>query len=515
VIPVVSARSVGKTFSGRTVLRGVDLDILPGEIHGLVGQNGSGKSTFIKILSGFHAPDPGARLLVRGEPVSLPLSVNDPGKLGMSFVHQDLGLFEAGSVVENMRVGRYDTGFAWHISWRRERHRVQESLARFGLKLDPDTPISSLTDVQRAMVAIIRALDQAGAGKHGLLVLDEPTSYLPRDTVEHLFDTIRQVAALGFGVLFVTHRLEEVRAITDRVTILRDGAVVETARTSTLSQRDLVARILGFSLEQLYPSPHEAEGEVVFEASHISGSTVDDFSLKVRRGEIVGLTGLLGMGHELVPYLLFGAERATHGQLDVHGQRYDLRDMTPRKAMDAGLALLPANRLRDGGVVAATARENMTLSTLTHYFSGGLLRYRREETEARTLMREFDVRPPEPNDEFSTFSGGNQQKMLIAKWFATQPRALLLHEPTIGVDVGAKRQIFRLIRDAAQRGTAAVIASIEYDDLAHLCDRVIVFRHGRAVSELHGSELTLERILERSFIDVPITSSTLGDQSEP
>jgi len=512
--PVVSARNVSKTFAGRTVLRGMDLDILPGEIHGLVGQNGSGKSTFIKILSGFHSPDPGASLHVRGQPVSLPLSPDDPGKLGMSFVHQDLGLFEAGSILENMLISRYRTGLGWRISWRRERQRVRESLSRFGLLLDPDTPISSLTDIQRAMVAIIRALDRIGGDRGGLLVLDEPTSYLPRDTVEHLFDTIRQVAALGFGVLFVTHRLEEVLVLTHRVTVLRDGAVVDTADTSSLSQRDLIARILGFSLEQLYPSPHDAEGAVALEARGITGSDVRDFSFRVRRGEILGLTGLLGMGHDQVPYLLFGAERAASGRLAVRGQQCDLRDMTPRRAMDAGLALLPANRLRDGGVPAATARENMTLSTLGKYVSRGLLHHRREESEARRLMRDFDVRPPEPNNEFSTFSGGNQQKMLIAKWFATRPRALLLHEPTIGVDVGAKRQIFKLIRDAAQQGTAVLIASVEYEDLAHLCDRVIVFRHGRATSELYGADLTVERILEQSFIDVPVGTSTTGDRSE-
>jgi ribose transport system ATP-binding protein len=502
-VPILAARNFGKTFAGRTVLRKMDLDIFPGEVHGLVGQNGSGKSTFVKILSGFHPPDPGASLLVRGHPVQLPLSESDPAKLGMSFVHQDLPLFEAGSILENLLVGRYETGFGWRISWRRERRRVRELLKGFNLDLDPDTPVSSLADVERVMIAVIRALDRITGGGEGVLVLDEPTSYLPRDAVERLFATIRRIARLSFGVLLVTHRLEEILAITDRVTILRDGRVVGSLPTPELTQRDLVSRILGFSLEQLYPTPHESASEVVLAVENLAGSGVNDCSFEVRRGEILGLTGLLGMGQESVPYLLFGAERAAAGTLSIGGRRDDLRGMTPDRAIHAGLALLPANRLRDGGVGSASLVENITLPTLDRYVSAGILRHRREVNAVRRMLTDFEIQPAAPESEFATFSGGNQQKALVARWFATHPEALLLHEPTIGVDIGARRQIFRHIRDAAQRGTAILVASVEYEDLAHLCDRVLVFRHGRVVSELSGNELTVERILEQSSLDDP------------
>jgi ribose transport system ATP-binding protein len=496
-IPILSARNFGKTFAGRTVLRSVDLDVWPGEIHGLVGQNGSGKSTFIKILSAYHPPDPGASLVIQGERVPLPLAPGDPARLGLAFVHQDLGLFEAGSVLENLRVGRYETGFGWRISWRREREAARRALERFGVDIDPRAPVSSLSDIERALVAIVRALDQLGSASSGVLVLDEPTAYLPKDSVDALFEAIRRIAAAGFGIIFVSHRLAEVRAVSHRVTILRNGEVVGTAETSSLNERDLIAGILGFSLEELYPEVERSESDIALQIRGLSSPSVHSFSLDVRRGEIVGLTGLLGMGHEDVPYLLFGATRATSGTLVIQGRPHEISGLTPQRSMALGLALLPGNRLRDGGVPTATATENMTLATLDRYVVGGFLRRRRELAAVAESMSRFQVQPGEPDRQFATFSGGNQQKILVAKWFATKPQLLLLHEPAHGVDVGAKRQIFQHIRDAAARGTAILISSVEYEDLAHLCDRVCVFQQGCVVSELEGGELTYERILEQ------------------
>jgi len=498
--PVLSARGFSKTFSGRTVLRGLDLDILPGEVHGLLGQNGSGKSTFIKILAGFHAPDDGARLEVAGRPVSLPLDPREPHLLGLSFVHQDLGLVPEMTVVENLRVGSYETGFGWRIRWRRERQRVREALRQFGLgHVSPDAEVGSLREVERALVAIVRALERLKAQTRGVLVLDEPTAYLPRDGVERLFAAVRTVAAAGFGVLFVTHRLEEVRALTDRVTILRDGQHVGTAATASLSERDLIERILGRSLGELYPNPHQVRGEVALSVRGVTGETVRGFSLDLHRGEVVGLTGLLGMGQEQVPHLVFGSQRARAGEVTVGGRTHDLSRLAPRRAIDLGVALLPANRLREGAAQQATVAENVTLPTLGAYFSRGLLRHRRERRAVAARLREFQVVPPEPGRVFAKLSGGNQQKALLAKWFATRPQVFLLHEPTQGVDIGAKQQIFGQIRDLAEAGGAVMIASVEYEDLAHLCDRVLVFRDGEVVAELRGDDLTEDRIVEQCF----------------
>jgi len=496
----LSARNVSKTFSGRTVLRALDLDLLPGEVHGLLGQNGSGKSTFIKILSGYHTPDDGAALTVAGKQLALPLDPREPHLLGLSFVHQDLGLVPEMTVLENLRVGSYETGLGWRIHWRRERQRVREALGRFGLEdISPDAEIGGLRDVERAMVAIVRALERLKGLTQGVLVLDEPTAYLPRDGVERLFDAVRNVAAAGIGVLFVTHRLEEVRGFTDRVTVLRDGVRVETAETASLSERELIERILGRSLGELYPNPHEMRGERALSARDVSGKLVRSFSIDLHRGEIVGLTGLLGMGQEQVPHLLFGSERARAGTISLRGREYDLRRMSPRRAITAGVALLPANRLREGAAQSATVTENFTLPTLSTYFSRGVLRHKRERRAVATGLHEFQVVPPEPDRVFAKFSGGNQQKALLAKWFATRPEVFLLHEPTQGVDIGAKKQIFGQIRDLAEAGGAVILASVEYEDLAHLCDRVLVFRDGDVVAELRRPDLTEERIVEQCF----------------
>jgi ribose transport system ATP-binding protein len=511
--PIVEARGFSKTFGGRTVLRDAAITIRPGEIRGLVGQNGSGKSTFIKILSGYHAPDRGATLEVRGKPVDLPLDPGQPERLGLSFVHQDLGLFQSGSVLENLLVGRYETRPGWRISWRHETRRACRLLETFGLGFDPATPLSELTEVERAIVAIARAMSGLGSGG-GLLVLDEPSARLPRDTVSTFFRAVRDVAARGVGVLFVSHRLEEVLDLTDTVTVLRDGVVVADRRTTEMNEGDLVDTILGFSLEKLYPEPHHPGREVAMTVTGLTGPVVDGLSTTVHRGEILGLTGLLGMGHDLVPHLLFGSIPATGGTIEIGGVTREAAEMTPRSAIAAGLALLPANRLREGGVGMASVAENMTLAILGEFHVGGVLRHRREERSVEQLMGDFGIQPAAPRQALGTLSGGNQQKALVAKWFATQPRLMLLDEPTHGVDVGAKKQIFQHLRDAAEAGTGILVASVEAEDLAQVCDRVLVFRHGRVVGELSGSELSAARIRQQTLVGHDSGDVATGQASE-
>lgn len=511
---ILSATKVSKSFAGRTVLRDLDLDVSPGEVHGFVGQNGSGKSTFIKILAGFHAPDPGGQLAVRGQDVSLPLLPGQPRALGISFVHQDLGLAPSMTVLDNLRVGRYESRFGWRIPWSRERQRVRAALAEFGLTVEPDAPISSLSEVESAMVAIIRALEELETVERGLLVLDEPTAYLPRDGVNRLFDGVRRVAAKGFGVLFVSHRLDEIRALTDRVTVLRDGERVLAANTADLTEDALIENILGRRPGSLYPSGKVERRSTSLRVDRLTADHVKDVSFEVGAGETIGLTGLLGMGFEQVPYLLFGAQQADTGTLSVNGTSLSLRSLTPRKAIESGLALVPANRQRYGGVAAATVTENLTLPTVGDFFRRGLLRRGREQAAVQGILDDYDVRPPEPRRSFSTLSGGNQQKVLVAKWFRAQPSVLLLHEPTQGVDVGARIQIFQRIHEAARDGKAVVIASSEYDDLAHLCDRVYVFRDARIVAVLSGPNLTEDRIVEYAFRDAAWATEGNGGVGE-
>jgi ribose transport system ATP-binding protein len=357
--PLLRVRDLTKSFGGPNVLSRVDLDILPGEVHALIGQNGSGKSTLIKILSGYHAPDAGT-VFVRGQQVRLPFRPGEAHRFGLAFLHQDLSLVESMTVLENLRVGHYETTRYGRLRWRRERERVRQLLREMNLDLAPDTPIRDVPQAERALIAFTRALQ--GIDQRGVLVLDEPTAYLPAPSVQRLFQAIREVARQGSAVLLVSHRLEEVMAISDRVSVLRDGQLVGTVRTTSVSEEQLVRMLLGRELGQLYPERVGHEGEMVLSVSGLSGSIAKDLTFSVRRGEIVGITGLVGMGHDEVPYLIFGARPASAGQVTIGDQTFT--HMSPAALRRAGVALLPADRQRASGVPQASVLENVTLPTV-------------------------------------------------------------------------------------------------------------------------------------------------------
>jgi ribose transport system ATP-binding protein len=302
------------------------------------------------------------------------------------------------------------------------------------------------------------------------------------------------------GVLFVSHRLDEVRAITDRVSILRDGRLVQTSATNEISERELISAMLGRSLDDLYPDADSDVGDVVLRVRGLSSPSIRPIDLELRRGEVLGLTGLLGMGQEKLPYLLFGAEPATGGSLQIKERTIDVRELSPSVAIAQGFSLLPADRNRESSVGVASVAENVSLPRIRDFFRGWRLDRRAERRRVAALLRDFEVRPADPGRLFRTLSGGNQQKALLAKWFQTQPRVLLLHEPTQGVDVGARSQIFSQIREASRLGCSVVIASTEYEDLAHVCDRVLVFRDGAVRATLSGDSLSSARIVSACYV---------------
>ena len=499
--PVLRARDVRKTFFGRRVLNIASIEIMPGEIHALIGQNGSGKSTFLKILSGYYEPEHGAELDIDGRAVGLPLTPARVRELGLAFVHQDLALIESGSVTENVRLGRYESRFAGFVNWRKENRLVAKLLRDAGIEgVLPDEPIRNLRPMDRARVAIVRAIEQVRSGDGGrLIVLDEPTAHLAREDVERFFATIREIASTGISVLIVTHRLEEVKEIADTVTVLRGGDAVLQGRARDHSMEDLAFNMLGFAPGELYPASEwqrDANDEAVaLRVETVRGALVRRASFDVEHGETVGLTGLAGMGWESIPGLLFGVEPASDGSVFIRGRRHDLRGWSPSAAMSAGLALVPGDRLHDGGIQTASVRENLTMPTLGRYVEHGVLRASVEKRHSREILEAFDVNPAQPERMFGTLSGGNQQKAILGKWFETKPAVLLLHEPVQGVDVGAKRAIYRRIRRASDDGTAVVIASAEVEDLVHLCDRVFVFRDGVVHGVFAEDSLTYERVM--------------------
>jgi ribose transport system ATP-binding protein len=501
--PALDISGLSKSFSGVPVLTDVALRVERGEIHGLIGQNGSGKSTLIKVLAGYHEPDPGAATLVDGERVRGRIDASRGASLGIAFIHQDLALIPSASILDNVRIQHFTTGLGGRIRWSQERRTVAGYLTAVGLGASPGVKVGELSVTEQALVAIARGLSDLDAlrANHsgGLLVLDEPTAYLPRDGVERLFKSLRGLAARGTSVLLVSHRLDEILEVTDRVSVLRDGRLVDTVTTTDTTQARLIELMLGQPLGSLYPDHADGAAERAMNVEGLRGILIKELSFAIRPGEIIGFTGLPGMGSEELPYLLGGAVRPRSGRLSVGGRTIDLARLTPRAAIRAGIHLLPADRQARGGALALSVQENLSIPFLQQHSVRGVLRSRREAQQVASVLRQYQVRPSDPARTLGTLSGGNQQKALIGKWLQTRPELFVLHEPTQGVDIGSKKEIFAQLAQLAAAGTGTVVASVEHEDLAHICDRVYVMRGGRVHRELRGSQLTTGRLLEAVY----------------
>jgi ribose transport system ATP-binding protein len=500
--PVLAARHFSKRFGGTLALDDVELTIDGGTVHGLVGHNGSGKSTFIKILAGYHAPEQGAELTIDGRPVRLPLAPGLFRSLGMAFVHQDPGLVGSLSVVENLRIGAIAQGRLRRIAWRDEERSCEALLAEFGVTCDPRAAVETLRPWQRPMLAIIRAVDETRrllreTGQHrGLLVLDEPTANLADSNVGQLFDVVRRVQASGFGVLFVSHDLDEVLSVTDHVTVLRDGCVAGSGATADFSRNDLVRLIVGHDIQPTaQPASQPVPRTDHLTAVHdLSGAGVRDVALSIAPGEIVGASGLIGSGFAELGPLLIGALPARTGRLRIGTTDLDLTTITPAAAIAAGICYVPGDRLREGCIGELTVVENVGLPILHRFFRFGWLHRRALASHARAQITRFGVRPADPTLPLEVLSGGNQQKVLLAKWLQLAPRLLILQEPTQGVDVGAREQIFAIIRDFVVRGSSVLCLSGDHEQLELLCSRVLIFRRGRVACTLAGPDVTKDRI---------------------
>jgi ribose transport system ATP-binding protein len=484
---------VSKTFAGVTVLSDVSLELAPGEVRALVGQNGSGKSTLVKVLTGYHAPDEGARLRFWGEELAFPLG--SPQEHGIAVIHQDLALVESMTVLENFGISsRYGAGRGHPVSWSAEQDRCRELCERFEVKLSPDVLVAELDPSERAMLAIIRAVRQLeDGGTRQLFILDEPTTYLTSHAAEQVTDLIRRVADAGAAALFVSHRLAEVTRISDQISVLRDGHLVDTVVAKDATEASLLELMLGRSIGDFYPPKlSERPGETVLTVDSMVGEQIEDTSFVVRRGEILGITGLVGMGQDELPYLIVDRHRRHGGTASV-ADGHEIN--SPAEAIAAGVALVPANRQRESIWIDATATENMTIASLGEYVRGGRIRYAEETADVLGLMQRFQVMPTAPSRPVGTFSGGNQQKIVLAKWLKLGPSVLLLHEPTQGVDAGARKSVLEMVCDSARNGAGVIIFSADYEQLDHLCQRVLVLRHGNIAHSLSGAEVSEANIV--------------------
>jgi ribose transport system ATP-binding protein len=510
--PVEALRleNVSKRFGGVAAVDSVSLSVKGGEILGLIGQNGSGKSTLVKILGGYHAPEPGARAWIWGRPLEWP--IRSPRHHGIAIIHQDLGLVDNMSVLENLSVvSAFGTrasassgklvrvspaSAVLRINWPRERARARELLSRYGVEVDPDQLAGTLSPAERAMVAILRALRQLSEHTEShLFILDEPTAYLTHSEVNQVIALMRSVARSGASVVFISHRLKEVLNVCDRVTVLRDGQIVASVAAREATEASLIRQMLGRDIGDFYPPKHKVlRGPSIVSARDLAGKIVNGLSFDLHSSEILGITGLAGMGQEEVPYLVLDSRQKRAGSVTLRSKG-DVR-LTPRKALQYSVALVPGNRHRDGVWLAGTALENLTLPLIWNYFRNARLERRGEFRDSAALMSRFSVRPPQPGRRTSTFSGGNQQKIVLAKWLQAKPSVLMLHEPTQGVDAAAKKEILEIVQSVAQNGAAVVLFSSDYEQLAHVCHRVIVLNEGRLSAELSGDEVTEARILE-------------------
>jgi ribose transport system ATP-binding protein len=483
---LLDVRHLSMTFPGLRALDDVSLIVEAGEILALVGQNGSGKSTLVKVLAGLHDPDPGSEVALGTGP--------DGSEVGLHFIHQDLGLVAGLSTIENLDLDQMH-GYRSLLPARRrdERRHAEQLIADFGASFDVRRPVVELTAAERTIVAIARAFD---GWKHpgNVLVLDEPTASLHGDEVQKLFVAVREVAERGAGVIFISHRLEEVVELADRVVVLRDGRLIANVARGEFDHDELVRLIAGAITSADTEHGRPDRTDAVLRAHGIRGATIRELDVDIHAGEVVGVTGVLGSGREELASILFGSANGDVDEFHLDDRRITVRD--PRRSIDMGMAYVPGDRHRHGAVMTMSARENMTLPRMRSLWRLlGWLDRSAERAEVQSWFERVNVRPPDPERTLALFSGGNQQKIVLAKWLRNNPKVLLMDEPTQGVDVGAKTGIFELIAGAAAAGAGVLISSSDAKELALICDRVLVMRDGELAVEVNKPDLSEARLV--------------------
>ncbi|MBN9433737.1 MAG: sugar ABC transporter ATP-binding protein [Bosea sp.] len=483
--PLVELRNTSKTFSGIKVLKNVGFDVRPGEVHALLGENGAGKSTLIKILSGFHTPDEGGEIRVNGRPVSFS-SPRDARKAGIATVYQELLLFPDMTVAENIFIGHAPRAGMGALDWNEMRRRARALLDDLDSHdLDVDARVGGLSVANRQRVEIAKALSQDAR----LLIMDEPTASLADADVRRLLDVVRRLRERGVAIIYISHRMPEIFALADRVTVLRDGALIGTKDIEEVDDASLVSMMVGRSIDQLFPKVVVPIGAPVLELRKVSfKDEVQDISLTLRAGEILGIAGLVGSGRTELALTIFGITPATSGEILLNGRPVTIR--SPQQARDLGIAYVPEDRGLQGLVKPQTIRENVSMALLDRISKGSIVDRVKESALARDAIARFGIRARGPEQRAGQLSGGNQQKVVLAKWVSTNPKVLIMDEPTRGIDVGAKSEIHALMCKLAGEGLAVIMISSELPEVLGMSDRIMVMNGGRMVRTFDRSEAT-------------------------
>ena len=484
---LLTFEGITKRFGGTTALRDVSLHLDAGEVLALLGENGAGKSTLIKALAGIHTPDEG-RILFKGEAyVHRPPRPNE--KQRVAFIHQDLGLVEWMSVAENVGLAQ---GFSMRgpaINWRETETRAVAALAKVGCDFDPSCRVQSLSRTEKSLVAIARAL----AAEADVLVLDEPTASLPADEVERMLVVLRDLRACGVGMIYVSHRLDEIFRIADRVAVLRDGRLVGAKTVSETSPSELVNMIVGREVKDLYVRAKLNRGRETLRVTELSTGSAGPVSFTANEGEVLGLVGLRGAGHESVARALFGAE-ASQGSVQLNGKPLDMS--SPQVALQQGVGLIARDRTEESVAPALSIRENIFLNPLAvGRLLTSILSPSAEAQRALGIGDDVGLRPNDPALAIEALSGGNQQKVVVGRWLATGRKLLIAEDPTAGVDVGAKSEIYRLVAKALEAGLTVIVVSTDFEEVAHICHRALVFSRGSIVAEIATNALTTQSLI--------------------
>jgi ABC-type sugar transport system ATPase subunit len=486
---------VSKTFPGVKALQDISFDIKRGEVHALLGENGAGKSTLIKVLAGTHEPDDGSAIYIEGEKVEN-LTPITAVKKGIAVTYQDFSLFSNLSVAENIAISTVLEEDRTTVDWKKLRATAKKAIDRIGEDIDIDARLGSFSIAKQQLVAIARALVYDAK----LIILDEPTSSLSASEVETLFKIIDDLKSKNISVLFICHKLEEVFRVAGRMTIMRDGQYMGTYETEEMDRQKVISLMVGRNVEFERKDNPALTSTPLFEVKNLSKKgNYAGISFTLHKGEILGITGLVGAGRTEMCETLFGVSRRDSGEVLLEGKPVDFKNTS--EAMAAGLAFVPESRQTEGLVLANTMEENVTLGMLDKLVSKlHIIDRKRRRKEALQYIEMLNVKPPYPDMQVSKLSGGNQQKVVVAKWVATKPRLLVIDEPTNGVDVGAKEEIHNILRDLAKQGIGIIMVSSELPEILAVSDRILVMRRGRVVAEFEGSAATQELIMNEAIL---------------
>lgn len=492
--PILEIKNVHKRFPGVYALKDVSLEIMPGEVHALMGENGAGKSTLIKIISGAYKPDSGT-YLIDGTPSNI-IKTLDAIEKGISVIYQELNLVENLSIAENVFFGSLPVNKTGRVLWKKLFEDTKSYIDQIGLKVSPKMKVGYLSIAQQQLVEIAKALSK----KPRVIIMDEPTSALSAKEIENLFSVVKKLRDSGVGILYVSHKLSEIFAISDRVTVLRDGQYIGTEYTKDLNEEKLISMMVGRKLQDMFPKTEPVIGEVVFETKNLTTEKVKDISFYARKGEIVGFSGLMGAGRTELARAIFGVDERKKGEILVGGKK--VPQNSTMAAVKCGIGMIPESRKDDGILPNLCVKKNMTIASIKQYIKTFLISKELEKSGVNLMIKNLNIRTPGMDQLIANLSGGNQQKVIVSRWLMKDNlKVLIIDEPTRGIDVGAKAEIYSILDKLAHEGLAVVIMSSEMPEILSMCDRIYVMKGGKITGEFQSGEATQEKLL-MSAIDI-------------